>query len=105
MATSLDYDANDVEQSQKDGYADLLSNLGDKYPKLVVIDADLPRLEKLAFANKWPERHLQVGIAEQNMMGIAAGIAQFGTPVVHSLAVFAIGRAFDQIRGQFVTLS
>ena len=100
VATSLDYDANDVEQSQRDGYADLLSNLGDKYPKLVVIDADLSTVGKtFAFANKWPERHLQVGIAEQNMMGIAAGIAQFGmTPVVHSLAVFAIGRAFDQIR-------
>ena len=52
VATSLDYDANDVEQSQRDGYADLLSNLGDKYPKLVVIDADLSTVGKtFAFAN------------------------------------------------------
>lgn len=100
VATNLDYNINDVEQSQRDAYADMLSNLGDKYKDLVVVDADLSTVGKtFAFANKWPKRHLQVGIAEQNMMGIAAGIAQFGMkPLVHSLAVFAIGRAFDQIR-------
>ncbi len=100
VATSLNYDENELEQSQRDGYADLLSNLGEKYPDLVVIDADLSTVAKtFGFSNRWPERHLQVGIAEQNMMGVAAGIAQFGMiPIVHSLAVFAIGRTFDQVR-------
>lgn len=100
VATNLDYDKDEIEQSQRDAYADLLSNLGEKYPDLIVIDADLATVGKtFGFSNRWPSRHLQVGIAEQNMMGIAAGIAQFGKlPIVHSLAVFGIGRAFDQIR-------
>jgi transketolase len=100
VATNLAYDPTELEQSQRDGYADLLANLGDKYPELVVIDADLSTVGKtFGFKDKWPERHLQVGIAEQNMMGVAAGMAQFGMiPICHSLAVFGIGRTFDQIR-------
>jgi len=100
VATNLNYDEDEIEQSQRDAYADLLANIGDKYPELVVVDADLATVGKtFGFSNRWPERHLQVGIAEQNMMGIAAGLAQFGKiPIVHSLAVFGIGRAFDQIR-------
>lgn len=100
VSTNLDYDDTEYELSQRDAYADLLIEIGDKYPDLVIIDADLSTVGKtFAFAEKWPKRHLQVGIAEQNMMGIAAGMAQFGKiPIVHSLAVFGIGRAFDQIR-------
>jgi len=100
VATNIDYNPSDIEQSQRDGYADLLATLGDKYPELVIIDADLQTVGKtFGFSDRWPERHLQMGIAEQNMMGVAAGIAQFGMiPIVHSLAVFGIGRTFDQIR-------
>ena len=100
VATNLNYDPKAKEQSQRDAYADLLSTLGDAYPDLMVVDADLSTVGKtFGFAEKWPDRHLQVGIAEQNMMGIAAGLCQYGKiPLVHSLAVFGIGRTFDQIR-------
>ena len=64
VATSLDYDKDEIEQSQRDAYADLLSNLGEKYPELIVIDADLATVGKtFGFSNRWPNRHLQVGIA------------------------------------------
>ena len=55
------------------------------------------------FRDKYPDRHIQIGIAEQNMMGIAAGLAQMGKlPIAHSLAVFGIGRTFVKLESLYV---
>ncbi|NQT49979.1 SDR family oxidoreductase [Candidatus Kuenenbacteria bacterium] len=96
----LIYDPSDELLSQRDAYADKLAEMGEKFPSMVVLDADLCTVGKtFVFRDKYPGRHIQVGIAEQNMMGIAAGLAQLGKiPIAHSLAVFAAGRPFDQIR-------
>jgi transketolase len=100
LRTKLAYDPNASESSQRDAYASEIVRIADKFPNLVLLDADLMTVGKThVFKDKFPKRHIQVGIAEQNMIGIAAGMAQLGKlPVVHSLAVFGIGRAFDQIR-------
>lgn len=108
IRTKLVYDSDAPESSQRDAYASALVEMGDKYPNLVVLDADLMTVGKThVFRDKFSKaincnsgsRHIQVGIAEQNMMGVAAGLAQMGKmPIAHSLAVFGIGRTFDQIR-------
>ncbi|MGB9791820.1 MAG: transketolase family protein [Thermacetogeniaceae bacterium] len=84
----------------RDAYGRALIELGKKYPDLVVLDADLAKSTKTAdFAKVFPERFFDMGIAEQNMMGVAAGLALAGKiPCVSTFAVFATGRAFDQIR-------
>lgn len=84
----------------RDAYGRALIELGRKYPDLVVLDADLAKSTKTAdFAKVFPERFFDMGIAEQNMMGVAAGLALAGKiPCVSTFAVFATGRAFDQIR-------
>ncbi|MBI3463396.1 MAG: hypothetical protein HY000_10100 [Planctomycetes bacterium] len=86
--------------SQRDAYAQELVEMGKQFSRLVVLDADLSAVSKgCLFRDKYPERHVQVGVAEQNMIGIAAGMAQIGyIPIVHSLAAFITGRAYDQIR-------
>ncbi|MBI3542991.1 MAG: transketolase family protein, partial [Deltaproteobacteria bacterium] len=70
------------------------AEIGAKYPRVVVCDADLSKSTMTqAFMKKYPERHLEVGIAEQNMIGIAAGLALSGkVPVAASFACFLIGR-------------
>ena len=77
-----------------------LSKLIKKDKKLILVDADLGTVAKTLELKKIiKNRYIQVGIAEQNAIGIAAGVAQFGMkPIVQSLAVFLTGRAFDQIR-------
>ena len=81
-------------------YGNALVELGKKYDNLVVLDADLAAATQTGvFKQEFPERHIDCGIAECNMMGIAAGIATTGkVPFVSSFAMFAAGRAFEQVR-------
>ena len=80
-------------------YGQALCDLGDKYD-FIVMDADLSGSTQTGmFAAKYPERFFNCGIAEQNMLSVAAGIASTGKPVfVSSFAMFAVGRAYEQIR-------
>jgi transketolase len=77
-----------------------LAELGSKYPNLVVMDADLSKSTMTdIFAGRFPDRFFDAGIAEQNMVGVAAGLSKTGKIVVAaSLAYFIMGRAFDQVR-------
>lgn len=86
--------------NQRIAYGNTLVKLGKENKKIVVLDADLSgsTMGKL-FEAAYPERHLEMGIAEANMTSVAAGLAQTGMiPFTNSFAVFAGGRAFDQIR-------
>lgn len=82
------------------GYSDGLLILGEKHNDVVVLDADLSKSTTTnRFKEKFPDRSFNVGIAEQNMLGIAGGLALAGkTPYVSTYGVFVAGRAFDQIR-------
>jgi len=82
------------------GYSDGLLILGEKHSDVVVLDADLSKSTTTnRFREKFPDRSFNVGIAEQNMLGIAGGLALAGkTPYVSTYGVFVAGRAFDQIR-------
>lgn len=81
-------------------YGNALVELAEKYEDIIVLDADLAGATKTAiFKDKYPERHIDCGIAEANMMGIAAGLATTGkVPFASSFAMFAAGRAFEQVR-------
>ena len=83
----------------REGYGKALAELGEKYD-FVVLDADLAEATKtVVFKKKFPERFFDCGIAEGNMMSVAAGIAATGKiPFASSFAMFAAGRAFEQIR-------
>jgi transketolase len=80
-------------------YGKVLCDLGEKHNEIVGLSADLAKSTKIGlFANKFPERFFNVGIAEQNMFGIAAGMAKSGlVPFVSTFAVFATMRALDQV--------
>ncbi|NPV27802.1 MAG: transketolase family protein [Firmicutes bacterium] len=84
----------------REAYGKALVKLGEKYRDLVVLDADLAKSTKTAdFAKVYPERFFDMGIAEQNMMATAAGLAAAGKiPFASTFAVFATGRAYDQVR-------
>ena len=84
----------------RDSYGQALAELGREHDNLVVLDADLAAATKTAvFKKEFPERHIDCGIAEGNMMGIAAGLAAAGkVPFASSFAMFAAGRAFEQVR-------
>ncbi|AIF53620.1 transketolase family protein [Pelosinus sp. UFO1] len=84
----------------REAYGDILKELGEKHKDIVVLDADLSKSTKTAvFKKAFPERFFNVGIAEQNLMGIGAGLAASGKiPFVSTFAMFAAGRAFEQIR-------
>lgn len=84
----------------RESYGNALAELGAQYPDLIVLDADLAAATKTGiFKKAFPERHIDCGIAECNMVGIAAGLAATGKiPFVSSFAMFAAGRAFEQIR-------
>lgn len=84
----------------RDSYGNALVELGAVYDNLVVLDADLAAATKTAiFKKAYPERHIDCGIAESNMAGIAAGLAATGKiPFMSSFAMFAAGRAFEQVR-------
>jgi transketolase len=81
-------------------YGETLAELGAHDAKIVVLDADLSGSTRTGwFAAKYPERFIQMGIAEADMMGTAAGLAATGkTAFASTFAVFATGRAFDQVR-------
>ena len=84
----------------RESYGNALVELGAEYPELVVLDADLAAATKTGvFKKEFPERHIDCGIAECNMMGIAAGLATTGkVPFASTFAMFAAGRAFEQVR-------
>ena len=84
----------------RDSYGNALVELGREHENLVVLDADLAAATKTSiFQKEFPERHIDCGIAESNMIGVAAGLAATGkVPFASSFAMFAAGRAFEQIR-------
>ncbi len=84
----------------RDAYGKTLAELAQTDKNLVVLDADLAKSTKTAdFAKVCPERFVDVGIAEQNMVAVAAGMATLGKHVFcSSFAIFAVGRAFEQVR-------
>ncbi len=84
----------------RESYGNALAELAGDYPDLVVLDADLAAATKTGiFKKAYPDRHIDCGIAESNMVGIAAGLATAGKiPFVSSFAMFAAGRAFEQVR-------
>ncbi len=84
----------------REGYGAGLVELGKKYDNVVVLDADLAEATKTnMFKKEFPDRHIDCGIAECNMMGVAAGLALTGkVPYASSFAMFAAGRAFEQVR-------
>lgn len=84
----------------RESYGNALVELGKKYENLVVLDADLAGATKTGtFLKAFPERHIDCGIAECNMMGIAAGLSTTGkVPFASTFAMFAAGRAYEQVR-------
>lgn len=84
----------------RQSYGNALAELGAEYKDLVVLDADLAGATQTGiFKKAFPERHIDCGIAECNMAGIAAGLATTGKiPFMSSFAMFAAGRAFEQVR-------
>ena len=84
----------------RDSYGNALVEIGKEHPELVVLDADLAGATKTStFKKAFPERHIDCGIAEADMMGIAAGLATCGkVPFASSFAMFAAGRAYEQVR-------
>lgn len=84
----------------RESYGNALTALGREHDNLVVLDADLAEATKTGiFKKEFPERHIDCGIAEANMIGIAAGLASCGkVPFCSSFAMFAAGRTFEQIR-------
>lgn len=87
-------------KATRDAYGEALAELGGENPNVVVLDADTSVSTKTQkFACKFPERFFNVGIAEQNLIGVAAGLALSGKiPYVSTYAVFAPGKCLDQIR-------
>lgn len=88
-----------VKKATRESYGEALASLGEKYDFLV-LDADLAGATKTStFKKAFPDRHIDCGIAESNMTGIAAGIATTGKTVfISSFAMFAAGRNFEQVR-------
>ncbi len=84
----------------RESYGNALLELGAENPNVVVLDADLAAATKTGvFKKAYPDRHIDCGIAESNMVGVAAGLATAGKiPFVSSFAMFAAGRAFEQVR-------
>ncbi len=84
----------------RESYGNALADCGKDFPNLVVLDADLAGATKTSiFQKAFPDRHIDCGIAECNMTGIAAGLATCGkVPFISSFAMFAAGRNFEQVR-------
>ena len=89
-----------VMKNPRNAYGEKLVELGEIYDNLVVLDADLSKSTKtIMFAKKYPNRFFELGIAEANMISVAAGLASTGKiPFASTFAVFATGRVYDQIR-------
>ena len=90
----------DAKIATRQSYGEALAKLGEENKNVVVLDADLSGATKTAiFAKKFPDRFLDMGIAEQDMIGTAVGLSTFGKiPFASTFAMFAAGRAYDQIR-------
>ena len=88
------------KKATREAYGEALAELGKRNSKVVVLDADLSKSTKTAtFQKDFPERFINVGIAEADLMGTAAGFATAGMiPFASTFAMFAAGRAFEQIR-------
>lgn len=88
------------KKATRDGYGAALPEIGKKYPKVVVLDADLSGSTKTkAFSQVFPERFFNMGVAEQNLVGHAAGLALAGLiPIASSFAIFLTGRAWEVVR-------
>ena len=84
----------------RQAYGETLRDIAEQFPDLVVLDADLAAATKTEiFKKAYPDRFIDCGIAEGNMMGVAAGLASAGKiPFASSFAMFAAGRAFEQVR-------
>ena len=84
----------------REAYGEALAELGESYPNLVVLDADLASATKTGvFQKKFPDRHIDCGIAEANMVSMAAGMSTMGyIPFCSTFAVFGAGRAWEQVR-------
>ena len=89
-----------IKMATRDAYGKALAKLGAEHDDIVVLDADLAGATKTAvFQKAFPDRHFDFGIAEANMMCAAAGMATTGlVPFASSFAMFAAGRAFEQVR-------
>ena len=89
-----------IKKATREAFGEGLVALGAEMPNLVVLDADLAAATKTGmFKKAYPDRFFDCGIAEQNMIGVAAGLAAAGkVPVASSFAMFASGRAYEQIR-------
>lgn len=89
-----------IKKATREGYGQALVELGAQYPNMVVLDADLAGATKTGmFEKAYPDRFIDCGIAEANMMCIAAGLATCGKiPFASSFAMFAAGRAYEQVR-------
>lgn len=89
----------DPQKATRDGYGEALLVLGERDPRVVVLDADLARSTRTEWwMKRFPDRFLNAGIAEQNLIGMAAGLASVGwVPFATTYAIF-VARAFDQIR-------
>ena len=87
-------------KATRESYGNALAELGKKYKNVVVLDADLAEATKtIEFKNKYPKRFFDIGISEQDLMGTAAGLALEGKiPFASTFAIFAAGRAYEQIR-------
>ena len=90
----------EIKKATRESYGEALLELGKENNNVVVLDADLSTATKTnLFAKEFPERFFDMGIAEANMMGVAAGLATCGkVPFASTFAVFAAGRSYDQIR-------
>ena len=88
------------KMATREAYGEVLAELGKIHPEIVALDADLSKSTKTdVFAKAFPDRFFDMGIAEQNMMGVAAGMAASGlVPFASTFAMFAAGRAFEIIR-------
>ena len=100
MKMNPDWKNREDWKESRDGFGDGLVLLGEKNPKVVVLSADLSKSTRAnSFKDKFPERFFQFGVAEQNMMGAAAGMSLAGyIPFICTYGVFATGRCYDQLR-------
>lgn len=89
-----------IKKATRESYGEALAELGDEYENLYVFDADLAAATKTSiFKKKFPDRFFDCGIAEANMMGVAAGMAVAGKiPFASTFAMFAAGRAYEIVR-------
>lgn len=95
------------KKEMRDGFGEAMLMLGAENERLIAITADLGKsLRILEFRDKYPDRYFNVGVAEQNMIGVAAGMAIEGyVPVTCSFAVFSPGRSWDQIRVSIASMN